>query len=261
MPWLGCWLFGASREIENGGILKGVIIAAGKGVRLRPLTLGTPKILLEIAGRPLGHYVLDALYASGVSEVAVVVGYQGEAVVDALRESHPNLAFIYNENYDGGNMLSVYAARDFVREEPFVLCMGDHPIAPEIVRSLLLDEHEGCILCVDTQPSNLSQISDATKVVVDDDGWIETIGKDLPVWNAVDTGVFKMTSDVFTTIESLTDRLGQQVTITDVVRAMGKGGLPFRACDVGGMLWADVDTPEDYLAVDAMLKEAYGERV
>jgi choline kinase len=204
---------------------------------------------------------VDALRASGVSEIAVVVGYQAEVVVDALRERYPDLAFRYNEDFEGGNALSVYAARDFVQDEPCVLCMGDHPIAPEIVGSLLLDEYEGSMLCVDTQASAFSQMSDATKVVVDDDGWIETIGKDLSVWNAVDTGVFKMTSDVFTTMESLMDRLGQQVTITDVVRAMGNGGLPFRACDVGGMLWADVDTPEDYLAVDAMLREAYGERV
>ncbi|MCH8205378.1 MAG: NTP transferase domain-containing protein [Chloroflexi bacterium] len=241
--------------------MKGVIIAAGLGGRLRPLTLGSPKILLEVGGRPLGYYVVDALYSSGVSEVAVVVGYRADTVVEALRERYPDLAFRYNEDYEGGNALSVYAARDFVQDEPFVLCMGDHPIAPEIVGSLLLDEHEGSILCVDTEPSHLSQMSDATKVVVDDDGWVEAIGKDLQVWNAVDTGVFKMTSGVFTTMESLTDRLGLQVTITDVVRSVGEGGLPFRACDVGGMLWADVDTPEDYLSVDALLREAYGERV
>ena len=241
--------------------MKGVIIAAGLGGRLRPLTLGSPKILLEVGGRPLGYYVVDALYSSGVSEVAVVVGYRADTVVEALRERSPDLAFRYNEDYEGGTALSVYAARDFVQDEPFVLCMGDHPIAPERVGSLLLDEHEGSILCVDTEPSHLSQMSDATKVVVDDDGWVEAIGKDLQVWNAVDTGVFKMTSGVFTTMESLTDRLGLQVTITDVVRSVGEGGLPFRACDVGGMLWADVDTPEDYLSVDALLREAYGERV
>ena len=241
--------------------MKGVIIAAGLGGRLRPVTLDTPKILLEVGGRPLGSYVVDALYSSGVSEVAVVVGYRADAVVDALRERYPDLAFRYNEDYEGGNALSVYAARAFVQDEPFVLCMGDHPIAPEIVGSLLLDEHEGSILCVDTEPSHLSQMSDATKVVVDDDGWVNTIGKHLRVWNAIDTGVFKMTGDVFATMESLMDRLDLQVTITDVVRSMGEGGLPFRACDVSGMLWADVDTPEDYLAVDSLLREAYGERV
>ena len=241
--------------------MKGVIIAAGMGERLRPLTLDTPKILLEVAGRPLGHYVLDALYASGVSEVAVIVGYQAEAVVDGLGERYPDLAFRYNEDFDGGNALSVYTARDFVQDEPFVLCMGDHPIDPGIVRALLSDQRQSCTLCVDTDPSHVSQTSDATKVVVDDDGWVETIGKDLRVWNAIDTGVFRMTSDVFTTAEELMDRLGQQVSITEVVRSMRERGLPFSACDVRGMLWADVDTLEDYLAVDILLREAYGERV
>ena len=51
------------------------------------------------------------------------------------------------------------------------------------------------------------------------------------------------------------------MSITDVVTFMGKIGQTFATCDVSGMLWADVDTVEDYEAVGSLLRENYGERV
>ena len=64
--------------------LKGVILAAGDGGRLLPITLKTPKVLLEVAGRPIIQYPLEALHASGVDNIAVVVGYKSEAIIDHL---------------------------------------------------------------------------------------------------------------------------------------------------------------------------------
>ena len=241
--------------------MKGIILAAGDGGRLRPFTLYTPKVLLEIGGIPLIQYPLDALRSAGISDIAVVVGHQAQKVLDALTETHPYLTFIYNEDYDGGNAVSVYAAASFVRDDRFVVCMGDHPIGPEIISRLLSYREDGCVLCVDPEASHPSQVSDATRVLVDTRGNIAAIGKHLRVWNAVDTGVFKMTADVFPAIEHLMEKKGVNVSITDVVTAMTERGHPFGACDVTGMSWADVDTLEDYLSIDRLMRERYGERV
>ena len=241
--------------------MKGIILAAGDGGRLRPFSLDTPKVLLEIGGVPLIQYPLDALRSAGISEIAVVVGHQAEKVLDALTEMHPYLTFIYNELYDGGNAISLHAAGSFVRDDPFVVCMGDHPIGPEIIRRLLSHTEDGCVLCVDPEASHPSQVSDATRVLVDAGGTIAAIGKRLEVWNAVDTGVFKMTADVFPAIEHLMDKQGANVSITDVVRTMSERGQPFAGCDVRGMFWADVDTLEDYQSTNQRMRERYGERV
>jgi hypothetical protein len=56
-------------------------------------------------------------------------------------------------------------------------------------------------------------------------------------------------------------RQGLDVSISDVVTFMGANGNPFASCDVSGMFWADVDTLEDYLSIDILLKEMHGERV
>lgn len=241
--------------------MKGVIIAAGYGVRLHPLTLDIPKVLLEIGGRQLIHYPLNALSSAGLSEIAVVVGYRAEKIMEALNGTHPNLRFIHNEHYDGDNALSLYAARFFLEDGPFVVCMGDHPITSGIIHRLLSKNRGGCVLCVDLEACHPSQIRDATRVLVDAAGNIVAIAKELKVWNAIDTGVFMMNGDVFPAIENLMERQGVRVGISDVVNYMRGSDTPFATCDVSGMFWADVDTLEDYQSVDSLLKENHGECV
>ena len=238
--------------------MKGVILAAGDGGRLRPLTLETPKALLEVGRRPLIHYAVEALQAAEVSEIAVVVGYRGDQIVTVLGEAFPELTFLRNEQYSEGNALSVRVAEPFVGDEPFVLCMGDHAISNRIVSSLLSNHQAGCILCVDPDARHPSQVDDATRVLVSPTGWIEAIGKHLEVWNATDVGVFSMTSGVFEAIDRLMFARGGDVGISDVVTLMGERGNPFGTCDVGGMFWADVDTMEDYHLVDSLVRETNG---
>ena len=233
--------------------MKGIVLAAGDGGRLRTLTFDTPKVLLDLGGHPLIHYPLNALRLAGISEVAVVVGYQAGKIGDALAVRYPEVRLIYNEHYDDGNALSVGVAREFVGDDPFVLCMGDHPISPEIVESLLSHPWDGCILCIDPKAVHPAQLNDATRVLVDQHGLIDRIGKDLKVWSAIDTGVFKMTQEVFSVIDYLVSRQGGDVGISDVVRHMGAAGQPFATCDVTGSFWSDVDTADDYAAVVSLL--------
>lgn len=241
--------------------MKGVILAAGDGGRLRPITLKTPKVLLDVGGWPLIHYPISALWQAGVTEVAVVVGHNATKVEEALAEVLPGIKFLYNKNHLWGNALSIGVARDFVEDGPFVVCMGDHPISPEIVGRLLSHPWDGNILCIDPKASHSAQLNDATRVLVDGNGYVDRIGKGLKTWNAIDTGVFKMTPFFFSAIDFLTGRQGMEVGISDVVRHMGAVGQPFATCDVGGAFWSDVDTLEDYLAIDSMLSLREGSRI
>ena len=235
--------------------MKAIVLAAGDGGRLRSLTLQTPKVLFEVGGQPLIQYPIRALTMAGISEIGVMVGHDSQKVVDALKDVYPTLTFIFNQWHEGDNATSIYAARDFVKGGPFVVCMGDHAISPNIVKTLVLEHDDGNVLCVDSLLSNPSQISDATRVRLDSAGCILDIGKDLIDWNTVDTGVFMMNDDVFPCIERLMTSQGENVTISQVVIEMGLAGQPFLGCDVSGMFWADVDTPEDYHSVERLMRE------
>jgi len=228
---------------------KGIILAAGDGDRLGSLTAIRPKVLLPVNGKKqLIGYPIEALAAAGVSDIAIVVGYLGDSVIEALGNGDDfgvRLQYVYNFDYLGGNAISVYKAREWVQEEPVILCMGDHVIDGEIVKRLLGRQVFHETLCVDYAPASHHELAEATKVIVDSTGCIKDIGKDLVYWDALDTGVFRLTENFFRALNELVQYHGTDVEISDVIRFLVGQGHHFNTCDVSGCFWADVDTKED----------------
>ena len=79
--------------------MRAVILAAGEGTRLRPHTNDRPKCLVELAGRPLLAWQLDALHAAGVTDVTIVTGYRADQITVGTRRVH-------NDRYDDTNMVA-----------------------------------------------------------------------------------------------------------------------------------------------------------
>ena len=228
---------------------KGVILAAGDGNRLGSLTLTCPKVLLPLNDKgPLIKYPIEALVAAGISEIAIVVGYLGDKVIEVLGSGSSfgaRLQYISNPHYLGGSAISVYEARDWAQGDPIVLCMGDHLIEGKLVKRLLDRQTFNETLCIDYTPARHHQLAEATKVTVDSAGCIKNIGKALVYWDALDTGVFLLTENFFQALHELVQHRGTEVTISDVTRFLVSLGHRFDTCDVSGCFWADIDTKED----------------
>lgn len=118
--------------------MKGVILAAGKGTRLYPVTKAIPKPLLPIANKPTLEYAFDQLKGCGISEVCVVVGENEGVMREHLGDGSAfglNLSFV-RQNDPKGLAHAVGFARDFVAGDDFVLYLGDaiydQPLAPFI---------------------------------------------------------------------------------------------------------------------------------
>ncbi len=176
---------------------KGVILAAGDGDRLGSLTLTYPKVLLPVKDKPLISYPIEALVAAGVSEIAIVLGYLGDKVIEVLGNGSNfgvRLHYIFNPDYLGGNAISVYKVRDWTQGDPIALCMGDHLIDKDLVSHLVEGVATSETLCVDYNPGRYLDINEATKVTLDGYDSIIDIGKGLAHWDALDTGVFLLTS-------------------------------------------------------------------
>jgi len=77
--------------------MDGIVLAAGEGTRMRPLTADRPKALVEVAGQPLLSHALEALLSVGVDRLVVVVGYQGETIVDRYGDSYRGTPLAYAE--------------------------------------------------------------------------------------------------------------------------------------------------------------------
>ncbi len=227
---------------------KGVILAAGDGNRLVPLTLACPKVLLPVNGAPIIRYPIEALVAAGIREILIVVGYLGDKVIEALGSGSNfgvRLRYISNPDYLGGNATSVHKARDWAQGDPIALCMGDHLIEKELVKRLLDRQTFNETLCIDYTPAQYHQLAEATKVTVNSAGCIKDIGKDLACWDALDTGVFLLTENFFQALHELVHHLGTNIEITDVIRSLISRGHRFDTCNASGCFWMDVDTEED----------------
>ena len=244
--------------------MRGVILAAGDGTRLAPLTADRPKPLVPVLGRPLLDYTLEAFAQVGIKEIGVVVGYRERMLVEYLHSSSRygmRVRCLLNPDYQRGNGSSIYAAREFVGSEPFVVAMADHMISFEILQRLLSTPMEGATLCVDRQAQAPPQLSDATKAWVDEKGFILRIGKTLERWNAVDVGVFLFRPTIFPLLGRLMENELRPCTVTRAVRRLIASGEGLRACDVSGCFWLDVDTPEDLAYARQALRRRVAETI
>jgi len=91
----------------------GLVLAAGIGKRLAPLTEERPKGLIELGGRSLLQRLLDGLHAAGVQQTAIVVGYRQDQIRAALGDSHRGmpLRYVVNRDFEKGPRLSLWAGR------------------------------------------------------------------------------------------------------------------------------------------------------
>ena len=224
-----------------------VILAAGAGRRLSMLGKG-PKPTNEILGLSLGERTVLACMAAGVSRFIIVLGSQAEAVrahfaqVSARRGCA--VEFVVAADWELGNGMSVLAARDSISNNCFLLVMADHLVSAELIREVLqtsLGDREVC-LAVDQDGARVFDPDDATKVQIKD-GMIEGIGKQLDVWNAIDTGVFLATPALF---DALTRAAVQgRHALSHGIELLAEAGQA-RAVDVTGEPWLDVDTPDSH---------------
>jgi len=242
-------------ENENVKMVKAVILAAGRGKRIAPLTDVKPKPLLPIFGKPLIEHSLDALRKNEITECVIVTGYMAEKLRKHLEmgEKHGiRISYVYNPAYEDGNGLSLYAARSLLGDgQPFMVLMADHLIDPKIVHKALENVGKEPLLCVDYSPSHPPQLKDATKVLVDDRGFISDVGKDIPRWNCIDAGVLVLDKRFFEAVEPIKSE--EKLTLSKCLNRMISLGIPIWACDISGLLWLDIDFPEDIAFAEKLL--------
>lgn len=113
-------------------VKRAVIVAAGAGVRMRPLTLTTPKPLISVNGTRMIDSVIAALHANGITEIYVVIGWLKEAFA-SLPEQYPGLTLIENPYFDRcNNISSLYLAREHL-EDVIILDADQIIFNPEIL--------------------------------------------------------------------------------------------------------------------------------
>lgn len=172
--------------------MKAVILAAGRGTRMMPLTENTPKPLLRLRDKTLLDHIFDVL-PSEVDEVIIVVKYLADKIKQHCGNFYKERKIYYAEGSDNGSAYSLLAVRSFIKEqERFLIIYGDElPSRDEIERCL---NNSYAWLCYEVADPRLSGIA----TIADDGRILEVIEKPTnPKSHWAATGVMLANSDIF----------------------------------------------------------------
>jgi len=220
-----------------------LILAAGKGTRIRSVSGGLPKPLVDFRGKPILEHVMGRAHRAGIERFVIVVGYRSDLIRSWFRGRSlgASVTFVENPDYHKANGISALKARNEITEN-FLLLMADHIFEPETAETLLhqpLASGE-VILAVDPNIDRIFDLDDATKVRRDGDHIVD-IGKEIPRYDALDTGMFLCSPALFDRLESAT-KDGDCSLSSGMLQLASERRL--RALEVGAGQWQDLDTPE-----------------
>jgi choline kinase len=125
-----------------------LILAAGLGERLRPHTSTVPKALVEIAGKPILAYQLQALVENGISEFVIVHGYHGEKIVSYVKKMFPQIhaIFVHNEIYDKTNSAYSFSLAEKYISEPYIHLNCDILFLPSLIKKIIESDEDNLIV-------------------------------------------------------------------------------------------------------------------
>lgn len=201
--------------------MKSVILAAGKGIRLMPITSSRPKPMIPIAGKPLLEYTILGLKEAGIDEILLIVGYKEDIIRNyfgnGIDKFQIKIEYKTQEEYLGTAHAFGYA-KDFIKDEPFLMIYGDLLVDPiifkETLRKFNENKIEGLISLVEVKnPQDYGIIS------LNSDGFVEKIvekpSADLNIGNLANAGIYIFDPLIFKAIEKTKKSVRNEYEFTD----------------------------------------------
>ncbi|WP_135611179.1 bifunctional sugar-1-phosphate nucleotidylyltransferase/acetyltransferase [Methanococcoides sp. AM1] len=206
--------------------MKAVILAAGEGIRCRPLTSTRSKVMLPVANKPILEHVIESLAKNDIKELILVVGYERERIMNYFEDGLDfgiNIKYVH-QKAQLGTAHAIKQAADLIEEDDreFMVLNGDNVIEPQTIRDLI-DKHTGdaTILTIKKEHTCgygvvISNGKEVTKI-------IEKPTTELS--HIINTGIYIFNHDIFERIEhTLISPLGEYA-ITDTIQQMIEDGM------------------------------------
>ena len=233
---------------------KAILLSAGKGSRLLPLTAERPKCLIDLNGRSLLEWQLDVLQGAGIADIVVVTGFAEETVA-AVTGRREGVRTLFNPFYHvADNLGSVWMARSELDRDTLLL-NGDTLISPALLGTVLGSTPGPIAVTVDEKES---YDADDMKVLRDGDRLLR-IGKALEPcgYNAESIGLLAFRGEgpgLFAAqVEAMMRRPdGTRRWYLRAIDDLAQAGADVRTVSIRGEEWQEVDFPEDVEAARAL---------
>jgi UDP-N-acetylglucosamine diphosphorylase / glucose-1-phosphate thymidylyltransferase / UDP-N-acetylgalactosamine diphosphorylase / glucosamine-1-phosphate N-acetyltransferase / galactosamine-1-phosphate N-acetyltransferase len=225
---------------------KAVVLAAGRGTRMRELTKDLPKPMIEVRGKPVLQHIVEDLRNAGARRFLIIVGYHGETVKNFFGDGrHFDVAIEYAvQTVQDGTGRVVALARDFVGESPFILSYGDILISPaNYGRVVNLPNNVEAIITV----TRGEDVSKGGAVFLNEQMELVDLrekpkpGEATSPW--YNAGLYAFRQSIFKFIANLKPSPRGEYELTDAIRDLAQSGKKVKALELTGE-WADVRDPE-----------------
>lgn len=231
--------------------MKALVLCAGRGSRLRPLTHTRAKASLPVAGRPVLHHVLDYLLMHGFHEVGVVVGPQQHDLRSLVADRPGQRVCWIEQTEPRGIAHAVAMARSFLGDEPFLLYLGDNLTNERLAVALDQFRAEQPAALVTLRAVENPSAFGVAEVV--GNRVVRVIEKPVtPPSNLAVAGIYLFRSDVHEAIRTLTPSGRGELEITDAIARLIEWNRPVLAHRIEGW-WQDMGTLDGILTVNAQL--------
>ena len=236
--------------------MKAILLAAGQGARLRPLTNDRPKCMVPYRGRPLLDYVVRALRANGVSDIVAVRGYAPGAI------DCPGLRFYDNPRYHETNMVHTLFCAERELDGDVIVSYTDIAYSPAVVRRLL-DASGDIAVVIDRDWQRLwrermsDPLADAESLRLDAAGNIVELGKKPGSYADIEgqyIGLFKVSAAAWPRLRAFYAGLDRSqrydgkdfdnMYMTSFIQAVIDRLMPVQAVPIHGG-WLEIDVPSD----------------
>ena len=242
--------------------IKAIILAAGVGSRIRPLTDNCPKSLLKINGKTILEMMLSHIQACGINEVVFVLGYLQNQIKDYVKTQFPDLIvqFITNEKYEVTNTgYSLMLTKDFIQDSTFIKFDADVVFDINILTSLIASEYDNC-LCID---KNINLDAEEIKVIIKDDNRVVKASKTVNPVDAIgeSIGIEKISGETARTLFNelelmMKDEQYHQEYYEAAYERLIEKDVPFHALDISGLKWTEIDTQEDFMLAENIFSQS-----
>ena len=232
--------------------MKAIILAAGEGLRCRPLTLTRSKVMLPVANKPLLEHIINAVAENGIKEILLVVGYQKERIMDYFGnglEFGVKIDYIFQEA-QLGTAHAVKLAMEYV-DGDFLVLNGDNLVDRNTIEDILAGKKGSVTLLAVEREQTIGY-----GVVISEEGRVTKIlekPKEV-VSHFVNAGIYIFTLEIFEEIEQTPLSTAGEYAITDTIQQMILKGKIVGMVE-SKSLWMDAVHSWDFLKANAVFLE------